>query len=628
MRPDYALIYHFGGDLLAGAINHICKIDILTSFELISGLFSGVTFFSFFSLAWILTKNYKLSLISAFCCFFGNGFTWLKAILEGLNNPQTNFWIYFLKKGIHNPIIYPPSLTSFSSTSSIGYPVLLLCLFLFWNLLQNNQKQNLKTSIANAATIIIPLFSLSLFAGWLSLTFILSVLTFISIMFITKKKSYLFSLLNTACILILFFMLNKLLGNQMYSQDQFLGRSNIFDLSLKHLPFTITTWKTIEDNSSFTTIISCFSWEFISAFCLSLLLFPIIFIYLNKIKDSFPLLLFLCAALTMPLPTMLEFNLNPVDFNRLFGFGNTMLILLISCGIGTLFPSFFKNKLAISAYLLLFCLSPFLGFILGGLFSPQIYFHPKFTESSIQRFNKMNSLKSIFKEYIEINKDALLAKNTFRAKYKNEIKFFNTNAKPKDVAISSLPGVPIFSGVYTLIPSMVYGLKGQIYSNFDNIYPTIILTLDPNLLSELNIKWIGYDELSKSKLPKETLTFLNNMEVFELVYKNKIMPEENKELLYEIYHVNDLSKTLEQHERATAWILVNKDGFPIEITNKLSPNISLFLKEIDALKYLKELHMKFPETKKNLITAQPIIIKTTKEQLAQSGLNIMLEEKL
>jgi len=396
-----------------------------------------------------------------------------------------------------------------------------------------------------------------------------------------------------------------------------------------------------------------------------LILFPIIPIYLNKTKNTFAFLLFLSADLTMPIPTLLDFKLNPVDFNRLFGFGNTMLILLITCGLGEIciksgltqssqgvYPSltgppsvyvrsgytplltilrksgqFLRNKSLYLTYATLFCLSPFSGFLVGAFISPKLYLDNKYTEVALNKLRNIHSPKDFFNILAEINNDSLQAKNTFNNKYKKETLFFITNGKPKDVAISSIPAIPVYSGVYTLVPSMSWGLKGQLYSGFDNIYPTIISTLDPHLLDELNVKWIAYDEVSKEKLSMETKMFLSNSNIFMLAYKNYIMPDQEKELLYEIYHVEDLTACLKNIPRMTGWILVNKDGFPIEITQKLYSNISLFSSESNALQYLKKLQRQHQRLKNLLITAQPILIKTTKEQLAQSGLKIELEEK-
>src|SRR3989338_3083687 len=32
-KPDYVLLYHYGGDLLAGAISYFCNLEIFTSYE-------------------------------------------------------------------------------------------------------------------------------------------------------------------------------------------------------------------------------------------------------------------------------------------------------------------------------------------------------------------------------------------------------------------------------------------------------------------------------------------------------------------------------------------------------------------------------------------------------------------
>ncbi|OGI18789.1 MAG: hypothetical protein A3B68_06040 [Candidatus Melainabacteria bacterium RIFCSPHIGHO2_02_FULL_34_12] len=623
-RPDYALLYHFGGDLLAGAISNICRTKILTSFELVSGAFAGITFLSFFSIAWILTNNFRTSLISAICCFFGAGISWLNIIPRFANHPTVTDLIKNILGNIQGTIVDAPSHLSYTSTSSNGYPALLLCLFLTYILLIKN---DLKESFICTISILIPLCTLSLFAGWLSLTFILSIFIFSLFYLILKKKDGINKVIYLFLLGLLFFILNKIIGNQMYDANEFLGRANIFNVILKPDPFTLTIWGNSKYNNELTHIISCFSWEFVSAFGFSLILLPVVIAYLIKYKNSFALLLFLCSATTMPLPLVFDFKLNPVDFNRLFGFGNTMLVMLISCGLGLMYPSLFKKKTIIAVYLIVFCFSPLSGFIFGSVFSPQIYLHPHFRQEAFKTLKNSNSIQDLVKNYIKINKMAIKAKNAYLDKFKNEIEFFKNNAKSGDVAISSLAGIPVYAGVYALIPSMTYGLKAQIYSNFDNIHPTIISTLDPYLLSELNVKWVAYDEISKSILKKETRDLLDNKKIFSPVYKSLIMPEPDKEVIYEIFHVEDLSEVLKSIKRNTGWILLNKEGFPLEITAMLYPNISLFSEERDALNYLKQLHSQHHELKNQLITAQPIVIDITRKQIEQSGLNIKLEEK-
>ena len=432
-------------------------------------------------------------------------------------------------------------MVSFSSTASVGYPVLILCLFLFWEIIQKN---NFKKTISYIIAISISLFSLSLFAGWLSMTFLASVMVFCFIFFLTDKKGFLPRLINIVTFLGIFFMLNKLIGNQMYSSDQFLGRADIFSIDLKDQPFTIRAWSGIETSGSVSKPISCFSWEFMSNFGFSLFLLPVIFIYLKNTRNKLALLFFLCAALTMPLPIFFTFKLNPVDFNRLFGFGNTMLILLITSGIYSIYSNFFKKKILIFTYLLLFTLSPFSGFIIGALFTPRIYLDIKFSDSVLGDLKHVSSFNDFLKWYKEINLSAYLKKYNFVNKYKTEIDFLRKNSKPGDVAISSIPGIPIYAGVYALIPSKLYGFKDLLYSEFDSIYPAVLSTLDLHLLNELNVKWIGYDDIAVKSLLPESKELLKNHKIFTAEYKNTVKQENNTELSYELYRVSDLSDLL------------------------------------------------------------------------------------
>ncbi len=627
LRPDYALIYHFGGDLFSGAINHLSKIGIFNSFEVTSSICGGITFLSLFCLAWILTKKYKLSLISAFCCYFGSGLLWLNALstYTTKNTSNLSFIEIFLSKGIYGYIYNSPSITTFSSSSSLGYPILILCFFLFYIL---TKKNNLKDSILYILSLPICLLSLSLCAGWLCLSFLASISLYLLIILLTtliKKRKIPSLAFGVFTMLFVFILLNIFFRNEMYSQDQFLGRSNIFNIVLKENPFTVTAWSSGE---VFTKTISCFSWDFIQSFGLSLILLPIVFIYLLKYKNKFSILLFLVPLLTMPLPLLFEFKLSPVDFNRLFGFGNIMLILLTTTGIGLLYKNFTNNKLLLITYVMFFCLSSLAGLLIGVLFCPQMYSDAVFTKTALHNLSKTNSFDDLFKFQTEITRDALMSKYLFSDKYKSEVNFFTKYGMSSDVAISSIPGIPIYSGVYTLIPSMMYGLKSQIYSGFDNIYPTVITTLDPHLLNELNIKWVGYDEVSKKKLPKETLDFLNDRNIFMLVYSSQIEPDPKNKISYQIFQVSNLTNQLQNYKRQAGWILVDKEGNPIEIIQKLYPNISLFTTEKNALQYLKKLISQNLNLKTQLITAQPIIIKITQEQLAQSGLSIKLEEHI
>ena len=137
-------------------------------------------------------------------------------------------------------------------------------------------------------------------------------------------------------------LLNKSIGNALFLQDitQNLGRTNIFALGIKETLFTVIGWGRLTSHVMHHQTVSCFSWYFICELGLSIILFPIAIIYLIKTKNNLGYLLFLSAACTMPIPTIVNFKLNPVELVRLFAFGNVILILLIICGISYLYKPF------------------------------------------------------------------------------------------------------------------------------------------------------------------------------------------------------------------------------------------------------------------------------------------------
>lgn len=633
LRPDYYLLYHFGGNLLGGAINYITHIEIYNSFEIISAISSWCSFLSFFALGWLVTKNYKVSLICAICCYFGNGLPWVSALQDFFSNGSSSLIDTILQKGLRSSFTDPQHMGTFTS-KAIASPVAIFCFFLFYSLL-NNAKENksFKLNYSTILTLVVLLLSLTTVAGWLALTFLIGTTAFLIIFLILQRKKFIPCAINISILLILFYILNKLIGITLYSEEEYLGRVKVFDLAFRDPLFSIKVWSGAAIGQEQARIMPWFSPEFFLNFGFSLILLPIAIIYLIKEKNLFSILLFLSSILIIPIPFIFDFKMNPVDFNRLIPFGNTMLIFLITCGIGSLFKNFFQNKLFALTYIMCFSLSSLTAFILGTIFPPQIYFDRKFADHSFTEFRKVKSVGDALKTYLKLNKEVIVKKYEFQNKHKQEIDFYLKTTKPKDVAISSVVNLPLFAGVYTLVPSGYYGLKEQIYSKFDNIYTTIISTLDPYLLKELNVKWVAYDEISKSNLSKEVLSFLNDKTFFELRYNSilKLNPKtkakfKKEKVLYEIYRVKNLEEAIKWTPRQTGWILLDRNGFPLEITKKLNENIKVHKTEKKALQYLKYLMAKNPEIKKEFIIAQPVVIKVVEEQLRQAQLNAMLEK--
>jgi len=617
-RADYVLFYHYGGDLLAGAVQYITNLDISTSYELIATILSGTTFLSFFALCWLLTSSFKTSLIAGFCAYFGGGLLWLDAAIRYLTKnfpPGAANWSplqTFLNLGIHGGINNAPSVLTFISTFDLGNPLLICSLILFWKMIQGG---GIKSSIYFIFFLTTTLFILYLTADWLYITFWVTVLLFTFFLWKDNKKQF---IISTFIILFISIVLNKTIGNTLFLQDptQNLGRTNIFDVGIKEQLFSVVSWGRVTSYVMNYQTISCFSWDFICELGLSLFLFPIALIYLIRTKSRLAYLLFLSSAMTMPVPVLIDFKLNPVELVRLFAFGNTMLILLITCGTAFLYKPFIKNNLLIIPYIIVFCLSPFSQLIFGAMFSPHVYYNKPLVETLCNDLSKTKSLNEII-SYLKSYSDYIhLVKNKIITTYKTEMDFFKLQSKPKDVALSVIHEIPAYAGVYSLIPAQRLIYWDQLYSSHSTLYETTFSTLDPYLLKELNIKWLLINPELKSKLPKETQDILNNPTIFSIAFvsPNKLT----------IYRVNDLENVLKIAGRKTAWILINKSGYPVSSGEN---KIALFSSLKDALTELKSLQSTNPVLKKQLITAQAIIIQSLEKQIADTKLNIKVEKR-
>ncbi len=621
-KPDYVLLYHYGGDLFAGAISYFCNLEIFTSYELISSVLSGTTFLSLFALAWLITKDFKLSFLAGFCAYFGGGLLWLDACIKYFfkllppNYANWNFLQTFFNIGIHGGIIDAPSVMTFLSTSGLGTPLMILSLILFWHMYEETR---LKEIFIYIVFITISLFGLFISAEWLYATFWAGVIPFLLFLISKKKLKFIASVF---LLLIISATLSKSIGNPLFMQDpiQHLGRANIFDISLKQKLFTVMSWGRLSEQLMNYQEVSCFSWQFISEFGLSLILLPIAVIYLFKSKNMFVLLLFFIAAFTIPIPAIIEFKINPVDLNRLFNFGNIILIMLISCGIGFFYKNFMKNKILILIYLTCFCLSPLMGLFSSIVFTPYIYSDKIFVQEVFDNLKKIKSIEVLNAYFKQLSFAADKAKHSPANNFQNEIYFLKTHSSPGDVAISSSVDIPAYAGVYTIIPSGKWLYKDLLYSDFDSTFLTTLTTLDPLILDELNIRWILISNDSKNNLPIETQKLLLNNRLFNLVYVSR-------DKKYEIYHIENVKQFLNQFPRRTAWLLTNSKGQPVESAQLNSNVISLFPKSKDALAYLRSIQDSKPELKKVLITSQALTIDGLERQIKDSMLNITLDKK-
>ncbi|MBI3591592.1 MAG: hypothetical protein HY094_09490 [Candidatus Melainabacteria bacterium] len=616
-RPDYYLIYHFGGELLPGAIHYICNFHIATCYALVSTILSITLFLTLFAIAWLITNHFKLSLLTGFCTYFGGGLIWLDTLIRYLSKnlpPYATNWdllSFFTFFGLRGGIVDAASIVPFNIATAISYPLLIFSLFLFWLMVKDN---NIKGKFFHFIFLTISLLALLLSAEWLYLTFLGGVVLFFIVLSMKKQK---YSIILTLLLLVVSFGLNKAIGNPVLNdQTQYLGRANLCEVKIKDKLFETRSLKKLNVSLEESQMISYFSWESISEFGLSIILLPITIIYLIRTKNLFALLLFFSALSTMPIPTILELKIVPIDMNRFFGFGQVILVLLLTCGIGTLFKNFLQNWLLKIIYIILLSTSPLLGLLYFALSPKPLYSVPSLTQG-IYKSIKEKDIKKLG-EFIDYLKDRQFGK------YKTEIEFLKKNSKPNDVAISSHLEAPVYAGVYTIIPPGTSLYKDVVFPKVDNIYQTIFSTLDPYLLHEFNVKWIILDNNFKSNLSKDIQEKLNDSQLFMLEYKS-VPPSEDE--TSEIYHVSNLNALLKNLPRKTAWVLVNMSGQPIEITYLRSNKISLFPSSKEAILYLKSLHSSHPELKKELIMTRVVPIEVVEKQLNETNSNIVLEKR-
>lgn len=624
-RPDYILLYHYGGDLLAGAVYRICGFDISTSYEIIGAMLGAFTFLSFFALAWLITNSFFVSFITAFCSYFSGGLLWLDAIIRYLLNlsPVSNeSWTFlqtFLNLGIHGGILNAPSVLTFISTFNLGNPLTLVSLILFWLMIKDK-----KFNLFYILFLNLCLLSLYMTTDWLYVTFWGSVLPYLLLMIVLKKEDFKKILLPSSVLLFSSVILCKTFGNVSFLQDplQNLGRTNVFNIGIKENLFTVVSWGRLTSKVMEHDHISFFSWEFLGEFGLSLILIPIAIIYLFKSKEKLSILLSMSILTIMPIPLIIDFKLNPVELVRLFAFANTMLALLITIGIWVLYKSFFKNKIFLLSYVICFSLSPVCQLLSGVIFSPHVFAGKVIVKNIVESLKNVNSPSDFIVFYNSYREKILSHKNRYYINFKNEMDFLNKNSKPMDVAITNFNEFPAFEGTYCFIPSGVYVYWDQLYSKYNSIHNVVLSTLDPVLINELNIKWLILSEDFIKRLPEETQSLLNNTNIFKQVYSDKRYGTEIK-----IFHVENFSHNFQNISKKTGWILIDKNGMIFETSILKQNEISIFRNSRSAIYYLAEVLKNNKSLKEHLITIQPVLINEIEEMIKSQNLNIRVVSK-
>jgi hypothetical protein len=626
-RPEFVLLYHHGGDLFAGAVHKICNVRIDTAFELVSSFSALLMYFGFFSLAYLLTTHFKTSLISGLCTYFGGGLLWLDAVIrfsfnslpagsEGWSLLQTFFNI-----GLHGGIFNAPSVSSFTSTYSLGLPLLITSIVLFFLDLKEGS-HHLKAMVRHGAVTAICLFSLFLCAEWLFLTFLVGSIAFVLFYFLrTRERS---SFISLAVIIILFIVLNATLGNPLFLQEgiQHIGRANVFNLGVKERLFLIPSWGRLTSGTMVLDAVSFFSWKAIAEFGISYILFPFSVLYLFKSRNNLAILLFLMGCLTFPIPLFLEYRLNPVEFNRLFSFGNSIFILLITCSI--FYFGLSLKRWFIIAYVIVLTLTPVSDLVLSAVISPYVSFNKSFNQALLDGLKKVrsprdfsNQLKNLYKVQEDVKRQVMPLE-------REDVLFLRKQSKPLEVAVSNHPTVPLYAGTYTLIPARKYAYKDLIYTSFDSIYRVVFKSLDREILRELNVRWVLMYTSDKYH-PDETF-YSSISGLSDKVFEGEMNLPENEKGKVEIFHIREFDEIPSSKERRVAWVLSDKNGGAAEMSLLGEKKITLFSTSKDARNYLQERFRK-EVLKKETVTSQLIVIDELNSIIKKNNPGVSIEKR-
>jgi len=453
-------------------------------------------------------------------------------------------------------------------------------------------------------------------------TFLAGSIAFVLFYFLkTNDRS---SFINLGVILVLSVALNSTLGNPLFLQEdiQHVGRANIFAVGLKEKFFSIPSWGRLSSSLMVLESVNFFSWEAIAEFGISYVLFPLTIIYLVKSKNNLGIFLFMMAVFTFPVPLFIEYRLNPVEFNRLFSFGNSIFILLITCGF--FYFGLSLKRWFIIAYIILLTFTPVSDLVVSAVISRYVSTNKSFNQALFDGLKEVRSaidFATQLKNLYVVQKDL---KQQVMPLERDDIVFLRRQSKPLEVAISNHPYDPLYAGTYTLIPGGKYVYKDLLYTSFDSIYSTVFKCPDKEILRELNIKWILMFT-SETYHPGE-IFYRSIGHISDKVYEGEMNLPQNQKGKVEIFHIREFDKSPSHEERRVAWVLCDKRGRAAEMSLLGEKKITLFSTSKDARSYLKK-EFKKRVLNKETVTSQLIVIDELESLIKKSRLDVIIEKR-
>jgi hypothetical protein len=192
------------------------------------------------------------------------------------------------------------------------------------------------------------------------------------------------------------------------------------------------------------------------------------------------------------------------------------------------------------------------------------------------------------------------------------------------VAISNHPSVPLYAGIYTLIPARKYVYKDLLYSSFDSIYHTVFNRPDKEILKELNIKWVLFFTSEKHRPSATFYSSINGLS--DKVFEREMKFPKNQNGKMEIFHIREFEIMPNDKERRTAWVLSDKNGGAAEMSLLGEKNITLFSTSKDARSYLQK-EFKKEVLNKETVTSQLVVIDELNSIIKKNSPGVIIDKR-
>lgn len=554
--PSLFIPYHFAFDIVSATISSLTNISVIEIFRLIATFSAITTFLSAFALAYYFSGVFSHSLFGAFCFYFSGNLLWLDAIFRYFLKlfPIEKDWSFFktiCALGMHGSIINDVANSEIIFPSTIlGIQLFVLLLFLFLQFL------TLKASFFESVKYLLLIFlvGLSLFhnAEYMVYLFVLALLITPIIYFIFRLTREIKVLLLKCLVSFTLFVFIILFNNFAYKimSEPYAFFPTFLEFSLNpNLP-NLEVFGRYGD-LNIHRFISLFSWDFVSEFGLQFIFsfFIVFWILKNNINGAGFILSFFIVSFFSPF--LLYIKSSPPEVVRMFHPAFEILSMFFVLWIFALKDKtkFFFNKWILDSLCFVIFLPPVFALIMSSIFSPAIYLDHPYIEKiqfSFLKFFKdgdfSNLTKRVNKHLINFKKRLYL--NETDIKVANYLKA-NSTINDYGVSADSLP--------FDLIGLPCYAIRGSSWSRRLSFY-TLVNTLDPFLLKELNIKWFYVDSRTARHIDLSNLNYLLNNGFLKIVLS--VESSVIKDLKYKLCVFSDLDNYIKNNKRKSYWTVV------------------------------------------------------------------------